>query len=252
MAGCAIVGPNYKAPAIGLAPEFTSGGSKALLDAASDQWWRRLNVPLLDKLIIRGSAQSLDVLSAIERITAANAVLGQTGLNSQTNGTLVSGAQRQGSEGTVETTTNTAINAGYVIDLFGGFARGQERSIANLEAAQLEVGKIRLAYLADLTNSYLQARYNQEAAAITRQTIACRRQTLAIVVQRRAVEDASELEVQQARSLLASAQAPLLVANFEINVFRTSTLLAEPAALLLERMQAGARQPRPTGFTRVG
>ena len=254
LVGCSIVGPDYEQPTMNLAPEFVLGGSNALTDAITDQWWQRFNDPLLDELVVRGAAQNLDVRSAIERISAANAVLSQTGLNSQTNGALSSSVQLQGGDAATETATNLAINAGYVFDLFGGFSRGQERSIANLEAAQLDVGTIRLAYLADLTNSYVQARYYQEAAAITRQTIASRRQTLALVNERRAVKDATELEVQQARSLLASAQAPLpiLIANFEINVFHIATLLAEPAAPLLEQMQSGAPQPRPSGFTTVG
>lgn len=237
-----------------LAPEFVLGGSASLLDGMVDPWWQRLNDPMLDELVIRGAAQNLDVRSAIERITAANAVLGQTGLNAQTNGAVAANAQRLESDGNAETSTNAVVNAGYVFDLFGGFTRGQERSVANLEAAQLDVGTIRLAYLADLTNSYLQARYFQEAAAITRQSIASRRETLSIVNERRAVEEATELEVQQARSLLASAQAPLpiLVANFEVNVFHIATLLAEPATPLLEMMQSGAPQPRPSGFTTIG
>jgi multidrug efflux system outer membrane protein len=254
LVGCSMVGPNYETPTMDLAPEFVLGGSTAVSDATAAHWWQRLNDPLLNELITRGSTQNLDVRSAVERINAANAALGQTGLNSQTNGALTSSVQQQKADDSPQTTNSVAVNARYVFDLFGGFAREQERSLANLEAAKLDVGTIRLAYLADLTNSYLQARYYQEAASITRQTIASRRQTLAIVNQRRAVEEATELEVQQARSLLASARAPLpiLIANFEINVFHIATLLAEPAAPLLKQMQTGAPQPYPSGFTTVG
>jgi multidrug efflux system outer membrane protein len=237
-----------------LEPVFVLGGDSALADANADPWWQRLNDPILNELVGRGAAQNLNVRSALERITAANARLGQTGVNAQSSGALSAAVQRQGDDDGSEASNNVAINAGYVIDLFGGFSREQERSVANLEAAQLDVGTIRLAYLADLTNSYIQARYYQEAAAITRQTIASRRQTLSIVNDRRAVAEATELEVQQARSLLASAQAPLpiFVANFEVNVFHIATLLAEPASPLLETMQPGARQPHPSGFTNVG
>ena len=254
LVGCSIVGPNYEPPSMELASQFVDGGSSSILDAIEDPWWTRLNDPLLNALIARGAAQSLDLLGAVERIETANAALGQTGLNAQTDGSLASSAQRQGTDGTATTTSVLQVNAGYVFDLFGGVARGQERSLADYEAAQLDVGTVRLAYLSELTNSYLQARYYQEAAAITRQSIASRRQTLAIVNDRRALGDATELEVQQARSLLASAQAPLpvMVANFEINVFRIATLLAEPAGPLMEELQSGAPQPRPSGFTSTG
>ena len=254
LAGCSIVGPNYEQPTMDLAPKFVLGGSTSLLDGITDPWWQRLNDPVLDKLIIRGAAQNLNVRSAIERITAANAVLGQTGLNAQTNGAVSANAQPLGSDGTDKNVINAAVNAGYIVDIFGGFARGQERSLANLEAAQFDAGTIRLAYLADLTNSYVQARYYQEAASITRQSIASRRQTLAIVTERRALEEATELELQQTISLLATAQAslPILLANFEVNIFHIATLLAEPAVPLFKMMQSGAPQSRPSGVTTVG
>ncbi|WP_179214775.1 efflux transporter outer membrane subunit [Octadecabacter ascidiaceicola] len=254
LVGCSAVGPNFEVPTMDVAPAFILGGDSTLSNAHADPWWQRLNDPILNELVDRGAEQNLNVRSALERITAANARLGQTGVNAQSSGSLSAAVQHQGDESGSETTNNLSINAGYVIDMFGGFSREQERSVANLEAAQLDVGTIRLAYLADLANSYIQARYYQETAAITRQTIASRRQTLAIVNERRAVEEATELEVQQARSLLASAQAPLpiLVANFEVNVFHIATLLAEPASPLLEQMQSGAPQPHPHGFTNVG
>ena len=252
--GCSAVGPNYQQPSLNLASTFVLGGSDSLSESSHDSWWQRLNDPLLNELVVRGSDQNLDVLSAIERISAASALLKQTGLNSQTSGGISAESGRRSVGGSAESMDGVGINGAYVFDLFGGFARGKERSIANYEAAQFDVGTTRLAFLADLTNGYLQARYYQEAAAITRQSIASRKRTLAIVNQRRDVGEATELEVQQARSLLASARAPLpvMVANFEVNVYRIATLLAEPASPLLERMQSGARQPRPTGFTSTG
>ncbi len=254
LAGCSIVGPDFEIPSINLAPEFVLGGTTPLAEAPIDPWWQRLNDPLLDEFVLRGVVQNLSVRAALEHIVAADAALGQTGVNAQTTGALSSNVQRQGNEVQTQSSKSASINAAYVIDIFGGFSRGQERSVANYHAAQFDAGTVRLAYLADLTNSYMQARYYQEAAAITRQAIASRRRTLAIVNQRRAVNEATELEVQQAMSLLASAQAPLpiMVANFEINVFRIATLLAEPAAPLLTTMQSGARQPRPSGVTMTG
>lgn len=252
--GCGDVGPVYTPPTISLAPEFVTGGSVSLLSGTTNPWWERLNDPLLNQLVARGAQENLDVKAAYERIIAANAVLGQTGLNLQTNGALSGDASRQRVDGSTSNVRGAQVDASYVIDLFGGFARGQEQALANYEAAQFDVGTVRLAYLADLTNSYLQARYYQEAAAVTRQTIASRRQTLGLVQERLNLGQATELELQQARSLLAAAQAPLpvLVANFELHVFHIATLLAEPAGPLLAQMQKGARQPRPTGFTTVG
>jgi multidrug efflux system outer membrane protein len=254
LAACSVVGPDYTPPVIDLAAQFVGGGSNTLRDSASVKWWERLNDPLLNELVGRGGAQNLDVRTALERIEAAEAGLGRTGLNAQTSGDVTLDARRQGLEGQAANTTTYQVDARYVLDLFGGFQRSQEQALANFDASQVNAGAVRLAYLSDITNSYLQARYFQEAGAITRQTISSRRQTLNLVMQRMDAGEATELEVQQARSLLASSEAalPILIANFEVNVFHIATLLAEPAGPLLARMQDGARQPRPTGFTSVG
>ena len=254
LVGCDRLGPDYQAPSIELSNQFTNAAPSSLQNAASSKWWEKLNDPLLNELVARGSSQNLDVQTALERMTSAEAALGTVGLNAQTGGSLTASATRQDFGAGVTTNRNSAIDGRYVLDLFGGFARGQEQALANFDAAQVNVGVVRLAYLADITSAYVQARYFQEAAAITRSTIRSRKQTLDLVSQRRSAGEATELEVQQARSDLASSEAglPILVANFETNVFRVATLLAEPAQPILGRMQAGSAQPRPSGFTTIG
>lgn len=254
LVGCGIVGPNYEKPSISLASSYATGGSISLVEGSTTAWWQRLNDPLLDSLVKQGATQNLDVRAALERIVAADAALGQTGANSQSSGTLSGSAARRSIDGERSKTSTEQVDGSYVIDLFGGFARGREQALANFDAAQLDAGTVRLAYLADLTNSYIQARYYQEAAAITRNTIASRRSTLAIVEERNKINDATLLEVQQAKSLLAAAEAPLpvLIANFEVNVFHIATLLGEPSGPLMQKMQSGAHQPLPSGFTSIG
>lgn len=254
LVGCERLGPEYQAPSMDLTNQFVNASASSLTNAASVKWWQQLNDPILNQLVERGALQNLDVRTAVERMSAAEAALGQVGLNAQTSGSLSSSALRQDLGGGTTTNRNTSIDGRYVLDLFGGFARGQEQALANFDAAQVNVGVVRLAYLADITGAYVQARYFQEAAAITRTTIRSRRQTLDLVNQRREAGEATELEVQQARSQLASTEAslPILVANFETNVFRIATLLAEPAGPILSRMEAGSAQPRPSGFTTIG
>lgn len=255
LSACDVVGPDYVEPAVDVPQRFVGGGSSALLEAPTEQWWRRLDTPFLNELVARGSAQNLDVLTALERIRAADAALSRTGVNAQTDGALSARSTRRGGDDIDEgTQSGVSADAAYVFDLFGGVRRDRERAIANFEASQFDAGAVRLAYLADLVDSYIQARYFQEAAAITRQTIASRRRTLALVSERREAQEATELELQQARALLSAAEAslPFLIAQFEVNVFHIATLLGEPAAPLLARMQQGARQPRPRGFTAIG
>ncbi|MEO9862812.1 MAG: efflux transporter outer membrane subunit [Yoonia sp.] len=253
-AGCERMGPEYQAPTIELRNNFVNAAPATLENAADLAWWDRLNDPLLTGLIARGSSQNLDVRTAIERSNAAEAALGRVGLNAQLTGGVEAAVTRQNFDDGPTTLSNSRASGSYVVDLFGEHENRQTQAQANLGAAQANVDTVRLAYLADITNAYLQARYYQEAAAISRMTVRSRRQTLRQITQRRDVGDATELDVQRARSELATSEAtlPTRFAQFETSVFRIATLLAEPAQPIMTKMQAAAFQPRPHGTSPVG
>jgi len=88
----------------------------------------------------------------------------------------------------------------------------------------------------------------------SRQTLASQGRTAELVQFRINAGDATQLELQQARQLVDRTRAdlPLLQANFEANVFRMATLLAQPAGPLLKRMQRGAGLPSPRGLGKAG
>ena len=254
VAGCERLGPEYQAPSIPLGASFVNASGTPLGNAATLPWWDQLQDPLLTGLIQRGASQNLDVQTAIERTTAAEAALGRVGLNTQLNGGVDAAVTRQNFDNGLGTHGRSSINASYVLDLFGEVDNRQTQALANLEAAQANVGAVRLAYLADITTAYLQARYRQEAAAITATTIRSRRQTLRLVTQRRDAGDATELDVQRARAELATSEAtlPAQTASFEASVFRIATLLAEPAQPIQTKLEVAAFQPSPNGTANVG
>ena len=254
LVACTPLSPEYVIPSLELSDQFVNSNGGSLFNASSQKWWERLNDPMLNALVARGSQQNLDVQAALARMDAAEASLGTVGVNGLSTGGLDGSIARDSFAGAQTTRRNLSLSGRTVLDLFGGAARRQDQALANFDAAQLNVGVVRLAYLTDLTSAYVQARYFQEAAAITRTTVRSRRQTLNLVNQRREAGEATELEVQRASAQLASSEAslPALEANFSTNVFRIATLLAEPAAPILLNMQRGAAQPRPSGYTNVG
>ncbi len=246
--GCTIAGQDYQEPKITVPPTFVGAQATPLMEAASITWWRDLGDPLLNEIVDIGLRQNFDIRIALERIKAAEAGIRRTGLNAQVEGDVSADARRgRIADGNIDEDTFSTADAAFVFDLFGGFRRGREASLARLDAANLDVGTVRLAYLADVVGSYISARYFQTAARITRQSIASRRETLDFVERRLAREEATSLESAQARSLLATAEAslPVLEANYQANVFRMATLVNQPAVNLLNRMNRGGRQPRP-------
>ena len=141
-----------------------------------------------------------------------------------------------------------------VIDLFGGERRAQQQAQAQLEATELDVGTARLAYLSSLVGAYIDARYYQEAAAITRGLIESRQQTLDLVQEQRDAGLATDLDILQSEALLEQTRAtlPAFEQGFASSVFAIATLLATPADPILSGMQRGARQPSPPRGAEAG
>ena len=245
--GCTAVGPDYETPRIPVAPSFVGGGADAG-DVTRDAWWTLLEDRHLDGLIARGLAQNIDLATALQRIRTAEAVARGSGGASQLTGGIDAQAQRVGGDETTATTHRQAtFGAAYVLDLFGGARRGAEQAAADVEAARFDAGTVRLAVLSGIASHYIDARYYQEALALTRRNIGSRRKTLSLVRSQVDLGAASDLDLARAQAQvdIALAELPALEAAFDASVFAIATLLADPAAPLLATMQKGAPQPYP-------
>lgn len=253
---CSVVTPtNYVEPSIEVPARFMGGPSSALPDAANSAWWTQMSDPVLNSLVSTGLRQNLDIASALARMDAARAAARGAGLPEQFSGGVSASATRsRDDDGIIENDSGAGLNGAFVLDLFGGSRASGARAAARADAAEFDVGAVRLAYLADVIGSYIDARFFQEAAAITRQSIAGRRQTLEAIESRRAVGEATELELAQARSILASAEAglPGLEAGFFANVIQIAALVGRTPDEVARDMQRGAPQPRPRGNLAVG
>lgn len=249
LGGCTILVPGYRPPGVAVQPAYVGGASAELVEASRLAWWRSLADPALDTLVGAGLQQNLDIRAALERIVAARENAKRFGLSQQVAGDVSLDARRREVGGTTDDVVNATADAFIVFDLFGEFRSGRARSLAELEATQLDVGTVKLAYLADIVSSYVLARYYQQAAAITRQSIQSRRRTLGSVRQRQTEEEASALEVAQATSLLRTAEAtlPVLEAEARVNAFRIAQLLDMTTPRVLSIIERGAGIPKPPG-----
>ncbi|SIS70426.1 efflux transporter outer membrane subunit [Phaeovulum vinaykumarii] len=253
LAGCAV-GPDFRRPEVALETRFVGGDAASIGAVARQAWWQDYRDPVLSDLVARGLAQGLDVMAASERLREAEANLRATG-DSALSGSLAAAQTRAGGDGLVNTDTASAsLGAAYVLDLFGGVRRAREGARADVVSARAAEETTRLAFLAELVAAYSDARYYQEALALSRQTIAARAETVEITRRQFAAGAATEYELAQAEALLQTARAdlPQYAAQFDARVFAIATLLAEPAGPLRTRLQRGAPQLRIPGGSRTG
>jgi len=255
VAGCAV-GTDYQRPEVAMETRFVGGNAEQIGAVATQQWWLNYKNSILTSFVARGLSQNLDVIAAGERIRQAQAELRTTGINSAADGSLTGSVTKSGGDGTSGTSTvnSGSLGASLVIDLFGGIRRDREAAAASLTAARAEEETTRLAWLAELIAAYSDARYNQEAVALTRTAIATREETVNITRSQFDAGAATEYEVAEARALLSTARAdlPQFAALFDANVYAIATLLNEPAGPIKTQMQKGAPQLSSPGGARTG
>ena len=246
LSACTAVGPDFTAPQVELPASFVAGEAGSLTPPETQMWWREFNDPILNDLVEAGLASNLDIRTSLTRIAQAEANVRGTGVNAQLSGNLTSDTFRAGGDGiSSDTNSTTDLSGSFVIDLFGGIRREREEALANLEKAGFDLGDARLAFTLSIVGNYIDARFAQEAAELTRITVASRQSTLDLVRSKRAAGSSSELDVAQSEADLFSAQADLegYLSDFESSVFAIATLLDAEPAPVLRRLQPGAAQP---------
>ena len=236
LAGCASVGPDYKAPAT---PPMQMQGTDATRESTAQfqaQWWKQFGDPTLDALIQRAAANNLDLRIAVARLAESRALLG--GAKSQQWPTIDTGAsysrRREQQPGlSDQRVTTTAYQAGFdaswELDLFGGVRRSVEAAGADLGASEAALQDAQVSLFAEVARNYFGLRGTQQRIAIARRNIANQRDTLKVIRARAEVGTASEQDVASANAQLnaVEAQLPLLDAQAHAGEYRLAVLLGE-------------------------
>ncbi|KQV34993.1 MULTISPECIES: efflux transporter outer membrane subunit [unclassified Rhizobium] len=265
LSGC-MVGPDYQKPDASLPGKF-SQGNQASTDVTLNPWWEAFRDNRLNSLVTQGMNENLDVQQSLERIVEAraNVIVAASGGLPQINAGGAATAQgtdgsylRRTSLGTTDHNETKTLNAGadvsWLLDFFGQYRRAKESAEASLDASYDDVNVARLAYLSDLTASYIEARYNQEALALQRKNLESRRETLKLTNDIKAAGAASSLDVVQAEGLVNTtlAELPGYEAGFNQAANHIATLLGLPATSITASLQKGTAQPWPRYNTKIG
>nr|WP_318272633.1 efflux transporter outer membrane subunit [Paracoccus saliphilus] len=243
---CAAVGPDPDAmPETRVQVSFAEGEAAPLGRVGANAFWSNYQDRTLSRLIAEGLATSLDIITANERIRAAEADLRATApLAAQIGGEPAS-ASRVRSGGDNQSTgyaSSANLSAGFVFDLFGGARRARQGAAAAHASAEAQAQVTRLAWLAEVIGTYSDARFFQQALALTRDTIDARQRTLGVTRDMQSLGLATDYDIAQTEALLQTARAdlPNYEAQFNAQVYRLSTLLNQQAAVLMGRMQGGS------------
>ena len=208
-AGCTM-GPDYERPPLPEHPTYRNQTPPGR-SIADLEWWTIFNDPVLVKLIDRALTDNLDLRAAMARIEAARAQLGIARANLYPGAVYGAGADHTAqSEKSGMSTATGAVNISYIADLWGQVRRSNEAALHQLLATEEAFRTVTIALVAQVAGAYFQLRGIDKSLDISERTVETRRKSLDIVKTRYEAGMVSEVDFQQARIQLTSAEASVV------------------------------------------
>src|SRR3954466_1805629 len=207
LAGC-TVGPNYKRPAVAAPPAFRAGESQPTAASLGDaKWFDVFQDDALRDLVREALAANYDVLIAAQRVLQAEGQVSATRSSIYPQINAQAGSDGYGIQSSVQRSHYGILAASWEPDLFGRLRRSSEAARADLLAIDENRKGVMQALVAQVATAYFDLRdYDAELEDVL-ESIAARRQSVHLVAAREQGGVASMLELDQAKSLVASAQA---------------------------------------------
>ncbi|MGZ3391353.1 MAG: efflux transporter outer membrane subunit [Isosphaeraceae bacterium] len=224
MVGGCMVGPNYQRPKVSVSPSWGETGDQRVRNESTTyrDWWRTFNDPAMNRLIARAYRDNLTLQQAGVKVLQARAQLGiavgeiypqtQQAIGSvqynRTSDRAVTGAISNG--GSFDYwQSQIGAQASWELDFWGRIRRGIESADASLLATLADYDNTLVTLTADVANTYIALRTAEERIRIARENVETQEQTLKIVEARFKYGTVTQLDVEQARTVLLNTQATL-------------------------------------------
>src|SRR6266850_180463 len=205
--GC-MVGPNYKRPDVPAPPQFRAAEPQASNASLSDtKWFDLFQDETLRSLIKEALQANFDVHIAAQRVLQAQGQLTATrsGPFPQLNapGTLA----RNGIRSPIQSAAGGFYGSSWELDFFGKLRRATEAARADFLAADWDQKTVMQSLVAQIASAYFDLREYDTELEYVRESIRTRQESVKLVSARVQGGVANALELDQAKSLVASAQA---------------------------------------------
>jgi len=253
LGGC-TVGPNYQHPNTAVPAQWNAptAGSQTNIEPSLASWWKTFNDPQLDSLIERAVKANHDLRIAAARVREARAqyrivsadlwpTLGTGGSyarqNQSKNQPIIGSLDLPSSVPFENDVYQAGFDAAWEIDVFGGKRRAVEAGKAEVAAAEFGRQKVQVTLLGEVARNYIELRGFQRRLDIANKNIKAQEDALALTRDRFTNGLTSDLDVQQAATLLATTRAviPSLESSIQASIHRLGVLLGQaPGALLAE------------------
>jgi len=268
-AGCAV-GPDYHQPKVSAPAQWSEAlaGGETNASASVAAWWSSFHDPKLDALIDRAVQSNLDLRIARARVQEARAQYGMAAADlwPSTDASAAYERQQQSknqpligsfpvpSSAFENNVYQAGFDAAWELDVFGGKRRAVEASKAQVGAFEYGQRATLITLLGDVARNYVEVRGYQRRLAIANENIKVQEEALAITRDRFTNGLTSDLDVQQAATLLATTRAgiPTLESLLQAAIHRLGVLLGQPPGALLVELSPEAPIPATPPEVPVG
>jgi NodT family efflux transporter outer membrane factor (OMF) lipoprotein len=219
-AGC-MVGPGYRRPAAPTQAGWIEEGDARVAAETPElvRWWGVFADPTLDELVSAAYAQNSDLRAAGLRVLAAQARRGIAigGVFPQTQAVSAAYTRTRVSANTPTSAVTgrdfdsfqAGLDAAWELDLWGRFRRAIEAADADLLAAVASYDDVLVSLVAEVATTYVGVRVLEERLRLAEANVRVQREGLEIARVRFEAGGTSELDLQQATTLLAATQAAI-------------------------------------------
>jgi NodT family efflux transporter outer membrane factor (OMF) lipoprotein len=273
LSGCAMVGPDFTKPAAPVADSWTEQdktNASRLVSTGQDEtdyrdWWKVFQDPVLDTLIKKAYEDNPTLHIAGLRVLEARALLGYA------EGTLF--PQHQAITGDILSNglskndfayapgmdryyprASLGFEAGWEVDFWGRFRRSIEAADAALNADVANYDSMLVTLTAEVARVYITIRTFEKRITIAEENIKIQRQSLKITTVNFDNGNTTELDMQQAKSLLYNTEAAIPVYRLGLRQAQhgLSILLGQPPQKLDDLLQGRGAIPTTPSSISVG
>jgi len=262
LSACAPAGPDFVKPEATAPAEWSQPGEQGLEGLSADvaEWWRVFADPTLIQLVETAQRNNNTLEIAALRVLEARAQLGVAlgGRYPQAQvtageATWVSPAENTGGSSNFWQ-YGLGASVSWEIDFWGRYRRAIESADAAYLASIAAYDQARVLLTAAVADSYSVMRTLEEQLSIAQENLKIQRRSyeIAAVLYRNGAD--SELDMQQANTLLLATEAtvPSLEASLRQALNALSTLLGEPPGSLAARLPKGTGIPSVPDKVAVG
>ncbi|CAE6801408.1 efflux transporter outer membrane subunit [Paraburkholderia haematera] len=263
LSGCMTVGPDFKQPDVTLENQWLESlpHQAQAAPAAQAAWWAAFNDPVLSALEQRAYERNLSLQVAGLHIFKARAQLATSAENLlPQSGSVSAGADHINTSGVGPIppahlwAEHLRANVGWEIDFWGKYRRQIESDRAQLRVSEAAYDNSLVSLFADVANAYIDLRALEQRIVVAQQNLKAVQQSLTLTQARYKRGASTQLDVEQAATLVAETEAaipPLIKARAQ-DRDTLAVLLADPPDAVDAQLKGSTAIPVPPTQIDVG